>query len=46
MEGSDDREARTAAGEVIGIADERFSTMIAETNPVRSAWARKFEQLD
>lgn len=46
MEGSDDREARTAAGEVIGIADERFSTMIADANPTGSAWARKLEQLD
>ncbi len=42
--GSDNCEARTAVGEVIDIADKRFSTMIA--NPIRSTWAHKFEQLN
>ena len=45
VEGSPTREARTAVGEVIDIADERFSEMVADANPIRSAWARKFEQL-
>ena len=40
------REARTTIGEIVDIADERFDAMIADANPVRSAWARKFEQLD
>ena len=40
------REARAALGEVIDIADERFDAMIADANPIRTAWARKFEQLD
>ena len=35
MEGADNLEARTAVGEVIDIA-----------NAIRTAWARKFEQLD
>ncbi len=45
VESSPAREARVALGEVIDIADERFDVMIADANPIRSAWARKFEQL-
>lgn len=46
VEASVAREARTALGEVIDIADERFSVLVADANPIRSAWTRKFEQLD
>ncbi|WP_366180160.1 solute carrier family 23 protein [Actinomyces timonensis] len=46
VEASPEREARTTIGEIVDIADERFDAMIADANPVRSAWARKFEQLD
>ncbi|MDO4243394.1 MAG: solute carrier family 23 protein [Actinomyces sp.] len=46
VESSPTREARVALGEVIDIADERFDEMIADANPIRSAWARTFEQLD
>lgn len=46
VEASPVREARTAIGEVVDIADERFDAMIADANPIRSAWSRKFEQLD
>lgn len=46
MKMSDGRETRTSVGEVIDVVDERFSTMITDANPIRSAWARKFEQLD
>lgn len=45
LEHSQAREARTALGEVIDIADARFDAMIADANPIRSAWARSFEQL-
>lgn len=43
---SETREARVALGEVIDIADERFASLVADANPIRTAWARKFEQLD
>ena len=43
---SDGPETRTSVGEVIDVVDEHFSTMIADVYPIRSAWARKFEQLD
>ncbi|VEG30159.1 solute carrier family 23 protein [Actinomyces howellii] len=46
VESSPTREARVALGEVVDIADERFDEMIADANPIRSAWARTFEQLD
>lgn len=46
VEASPVREARTAIGEVVDIADERFDAMVADANPIRSAWTRKFEQLD
>lgn len=46
VESSPAREARVALGEAIDIPDERFDVMIADANPIRSAWARKFEQLD
>ena len=46
VESSPAREARCAVGEVIDIADERFDAMVADANPIRSAWSRKFEQLD
>lgn len=46
VESSPAREARCAVGEVIDIADERFDAMVADANPIRSAWSRKFDQLD
>lgn len=46
VQASPAREARTAIGEVIDIAHERFDAMVADANPIRSAWARKFDQLD
>lgn len=45
VESSPAREARVALGEVIDIADERFDQMVADANPIRTAWVRKFEQL-
>ncbi|MEZ7672046.1 hypothetical protein O3684_01535 [Pauljensenia sp. 20925_1_27] len=46
MKMSDGPETRTSVSEVINVVDEHFSTMIADACPIRSAWARKFEQLD
>ena len=46
MKMSDGPETRTSVSEVIDVVDEHFSTMIADVCPIRSAWARKFEQLD
>lgn len=46
VESSQAREARFALGEVIDIADERFNILVADANPIRTAWSRKFDQVD
>lgn len=46
VESSPAREARFALGEVIDIADERFNMLVADANPIRTAWGRKFDQVD
>lgn len=46
VESSQTREARFALGEVIDIADERFNILVADANPIRTAWGRKFDQVD
>lgn len=45
VESSTERELMTAIAEVAQIADNRFDALMADANPIRSAWARKFEQL-
>lgn len=45
VESSQAREARFALGEVIDIADERFNILVADANPIRTAWGRKFDQV-
>ena len=42
---SSERELVTAVDEVGDIADARFDALVADANPIRSAWIRKFEQL-
>lgn len=42
---SPERELVTAIGQVGEIADARFDELVADANPIRGAWARKFEQL-
>ncbi|RRC94769.1 solute carrier family 23 protein [Schaalia canis] len=46
VDSSSAREARVALGEVLDIADERFNMLVADANPIRTAWIRKFDQLD
>ena len=46
VESSPAREARFALGEVIDIADARFTSLVADANPLRAAWSEGFEQLD
>ena len=46
VESSPAREARFALGEVVDIADERFTILVADANPIRTAWGRKFDQVD
>lgn len=46
VESSPERELHKAVGEVANIADRRFDALLADANPIRSAWSRKFEQLD
>lgn len=46
VESSPAREARAAVSEVLDIADERLDVLLADANPIRGAWSRKFEQLD
>lgn len=45
VESSPERELVTAITEAGQIADARFDKLVADANPIRSAWARKFEQL-
>ena len=37
---------RVTLNEVIEIADNRFEAMVADANPIHSAWMRSFDQLD
>ncbi|MDO5721132.1 MAG: solute carrier family 23 protein [Actinomycetaceae bacterium] len=46
LENSPAQEHLVALAEVIEIANDRFNIMLANANPIRSAWARKFEQLN
>ena len=46
VESSPAREARYALGEVIDIADERFNALVADANPIRTAWSRAMDQVD
>jgi 2-oxo-4-hydroxy-4-carboxy--5-ureidoimidazoline (OHCU) decarboxylase len=39
-------ERRVALTEVAEIAGDRFGIMVADANPIGSAWARKFESLE
>lgn len=45
LENSPKQERLVALGQIVEIANDRFDIMLADANPVRSAWARKFEQL-
>ncbi|MBV7432453.1 purine/pyrimidine permease [Dermabacteraceae bacterium TAE3-ERU5] len=45
LDNSPEQEHVVALTEVVEIANDRFAIMIADANPVGSAWARKFEQL-
>ncbi len=45
LDHSAEQERRVALGEVVEIAGDRFVIMVADANPVGSAWARKFESL-
>lgn len=46
LENSPSQERINALSEVVEIANDRFGIMLANANPIRSAWARKFEQLN
>lgn len=46
LENSPRLERVVALGQVVEIANDRFEIMMADANPIRSAWSRKFEQLD
>ena len=45
LDHSREHERRVALTEVAEIAGDRFSIMVADANPVGSAWVRKFESL-
>ncbi|CEI28319.1 Xanthine/uracil permease [Propionibacterium freudenreichii] len=46
VEHSPELERRIAVAQVVAIADNRFTKLVADANPIRNAWSRKFEQLD
>ncbi|AIU92471.1 purine/pyrimidine permease [Corynebacterium ulcerans] len=43
---SDEQEHRVALSEIIEIANDRFDILLADANPVRSAWDRKFTEVE
>ena len=43
---SPEQEYRTAMGEIVEIANDRFDILLADANPVRSSWDRKFTEVD
>ncbi|MDO5644507.1 MAG: solute carrier family 23 protein [Dermabacter sp.] len=45
LENSAEQEHLVALAEVVEIANDRFGIMLADANPIATAWARKFEQL-
>lgn len=46
LENSPRHERVVALGQVVEVANDRLEIMMADANPIRSAWSRKFEQLD
>ncbi|MFC7376121.1 solute carrier family 23 protein [Brachybacterium sp. GCM10030268] len=45
LDHSREQERRVALTEVVEIAGDRFGIMVADANPVGTAWARKFDSL-
>lgn len=43
---SDAQERRAVLSEIIEIANDRFDILLADANPVRSAWDRKFTEVE
>ncbi|MCS4490541.1 purine/pyrimidine permease [Corynebacterium sp. ES2794-CONJ1] len=43
---SDEQERRVLLAEIVEIANDRFDLLLADANPVRSAWDRKFTEVD
>ncbi|WP_215523180.1 solute carrier family 23 protein [Varibaculum prostatecancerukia] len=46
LENSPRHERVVALGQVVEVINDRLEIMMADANPIRSAWSRKFEQLD
>ena len=45
VESSPTREARAALGEVIAIAEDRIDSIVANANPIHTAWTHRLSQL-
>ncbi|MGO3087057.1 MAG: solute carrier family 23 protein [Corynebacterium flavescens] len=43
---SEEQERRVVLSEIVEIANDRFDILLADANPVRSAWDRKFTEVD
>ncbi|WP_034650018.1 solute carrier family 23 protein [Corynebacterium vitaeruminis] len=43
---SDEQENRAVLSEIVEIANDRFDILLADANPVRSAWDRKFTEVE
>ncbi|MBZ8176558.1 uracil-xanthine permease [Corynebacterium sp. 3HC-13] len=46
LSNSDEQEHRVALTEIVNIANDRFDLLLADADPVRSAWAQKFGEFD
>ncbi|SQG65135.1 xanthine/uracil permeases family protein [Corynebacterium renale] len=43
---SDAQERRVVLSEIVEIANDRFDIVLADANPIRSSWDRKFTEID
>ncbi|MDO4762700.1 MAG: solute carrier family 23 protein [Corynebacterium sp.] len=46
LSNSDQQEKRVLLTEIVEIANDRFDILLADANPVRSAWDRKFTEVE
>ena len=46
LENSPEQEHRVALSQIVEVANDRFDILMANANPIRSAWDRKFTQVE
>lgn len=46
LENSTEQERRVTLGQIVEISNDRFDTLLANANPLRTAWDRKFTEMN